>query len=154
VGPLIFKPKDAPEYNSGFLIVTVTAICAALLAIVYRYVCVWENKRRDRNGTEAFDHAYEDDLTDIKVCIGPRLVGNVLLTSTAESAVPLSIVVVSLASRGKRRCGSAKLLGRYKKSQPTPAEYNKILGVSVQVLEDSLLSEVSSRSFTFHELQI
>lgn len=122
MGPLIFKPKDAPEYNSGFLIVTVTAICAALLAIVYRYVCVWENKRRDRSGAEAFDHAYEDDLTDIKVYIGRRLIGNVLLTFTAESAVPVSAVVVSLASRGKRRCGSAKLLGRIKKIQPTPAE--------------------------------
>lgn len=40
---------------------------AAVLALVYRYVCVWENKRRDKLGNEAFDHAYEDDLTDMKV---------------------------------------------------------------------------------------
>ncbi|KAK5941166.1 hypothetical protein PMZ80_006443 [Knufia obscura] len=66
VGPLIFKPADAPEYNSGFLIVTVTSIVAGLLAVVYRYVCIWENKKRDRAGAEAFDHAYEDDLTDMK----------------------------------------------------------------------------------------
>ncbi|KAK5080029.1 hypothetical protein LTR70_009039 [Exophiala xenobiotica] len=65
-GPLLFKPKDAPEYNTGFTIVTITAIAAALLAIVYRYVCMWENKRRDNNCAEAYDHAYEDDLTDRK----------------------------------------------------------------------------------------
>lgn len=35
---------------------------------MYRFYCIWENKRRDRTGTaEAFDHAYEDDLTDRKV---------------------------------------------------------------------------------------
>jgi hypothetical protein len=29
---------------------------------------MWENKKRDRTGTlEAFDNAYEDDLTDRKV---------------------------------------------------------------------------------------
>lgn len=41
-----------------------TAIAAALLALVYRFVCIWHNKRRDKEGTENFDHAYEDDLTD------------------------------------------------------------------------------------------
>jgi hypothetical protein len=36
--------------------------------MVYRVYCIWENKRRDKTGTaEAFDHAYEDDLTDRKV---------------------------------------------------------------------------------------
>lgn len=36
--------------------------------MVYRFYCIWENRRRDRTGTnEAFDHAYEDDLTDRKV---------------------------------------------------------------------------------------
>ena len=76
-GPLIFKPKDAPEYNTGFTIVTITAIAAAVLSVVYRYVCIWENKRRDRNGAEAFDHAYEDDLTDTKVCADHRSVKDV-----------------------------------------------------------------------------
>ncbi len=42
---------------------------AAGLSIVYRFVCVWENKKRDKAGTaEAFEHAYEDDLTDKTVC--------------------------------------------------------------------------------------
>ncbi|KAF1808941.1 MFS general substrate transporter [Eremomyces bilateralis CBS 781.70] len=66
VGPLVFKPKDAPRYGPGFIVVLVTAIVAAGLSIVYRLVCMWENKRRDSKGIEAFEHAYDDDLTDRK----------------------------------------------------------------------------------------
>ena len=67
-GPLLFKEKDAPQYNSAFAATTVTAIVAACCGVAYRYVCVWDNKKRDKAGTvEAFDHAYEDDLTDLKV---------------------------------------------------------------------------------------
>lgn len=36
-----------------------------VLAIAYRFACVRENKKRDRDGAEAFEHAYEDDLTDV-----------------------------------------------------------------------------------------
>jgi len=36
--------------------------------MVYRLVCIRENKRRDNTGImEAFEHAYEDDVTDKKV---------------------------------------------------------------------------------------
>lgn len=67
VGPLLFKPQDAPAYGPGFVAVLATAIAAAALAIVYRYVCIWENRRRDKSGTmEGFDNAYDDDLTDMK----------------------------------------------------------------------------------------
>jgi hypothetical protein len=35
---------------------------------VYRFVCIWDNKQRDKAGVmEGFDHAYEDDSTDRKV---------------------------------------------------------------------------------------
>lgn len=45
--------------------VVATAIAAAVLAIAYRFICIWENNRRDKTGTlEGFEHAYEDDLTD------------------------------------------------------------------------------------------
>lgn len=65
MGPLVFKPQDAPRYEPGFIVVVATAIAAAVLAIVYRFICVWENRRRDKTGTlEGFEHAYEDDLTD------------------------------------------------------------------------------------------
>ncbi|KAK4447413.1 major facilitator superfamily domain-containing protein [Podospora aff. communis PSN243] len=65
VGPLCFEEKDAPRYAPGFIIVLITALVAAGLILVYRFLCVWENHRRDKAGTlEGFDHAYEDDLTD------------------------------------------------------------------------------------------
>lgn len=67
VGPLIFKPQDAPRYEPGFIITFVTAVVAGLLALVYRYWCIMVNKKRDKTGTlEGFEHAYEDDLTDRK----------------------------------------------------------------------------------------
>ncbi|CRK20587.1 hypothetical protein BN1723_000400 [Verticillium longisporum] len=67
VGPLVFKKQDAPRYAPGFTVVVITSVIAGLLAVVYRFVCVWDNRRRDKSGvTEGFDHAYEDDLTDVK----------------------------------------------------------------------------------------
>lgn len=65
---MCFKKDDAPRYVPGFIVVVVTAIVAAVLAIAYRLMCMWTNKRRDKAGImEGFDHAYEDDLTDKKV---------------------------------------------------------------------------------------
>ena len=65
VGPLVFRPQDAPRYEHGFIVVVATAIAAGVLAIAYRFVCIWENSRRDKTGTlEGFEHAYEDDKTD------------------------------------------------------------------------------------------
>lgn len=61
----MYRPQDAPRYEHGFIIVVITAIIAGVLGLVYRFICVWENKRRDQTGTlEGFEHAYEDDLTD------------------------------------------------------------------------------------------
>lgn len=68
LGPLLFKEQDAPDYTPGFIASFITAAVAGVLILVYRVVAVLENKKRDRTGTmEAFDHAYEDDLTDRKV---------------------------------------------------------------------------------------
>ncbi|KAF2463525.1 MFS general substrate transporter [Lindgomyces ingoldianus] len=65
VGPLLFKPKDAPVYAPGFIAVLITSIIVGLLTIVYSFVCIWDNQRRDESGTmEASEHAYEDDHTD------------------------------------------------------------------------------------------
>jgi hypothetical protein len=48
--------------------VLITSLVAAGLVIVYRFVCIWDNKQRDKAGVmEGFDHAYEDDSTDRKV---------------------------------------------------------------------------------------
>lgn len=64
VGPLIFQAEDAPEYAPGFIAVLITSIVVALLAIVYRYLCIWDNENRDKSSTEGFENAFEDDLTD------------------------------------------------------------------------------------------
>lgn len=48
--------------------VVVTAIAAGILVLCYRGLCMWMNRKRDRTGVmEGFEHAYEDDLTDLKV---------------------------------------------------------------------------------------
>lgn len=45
-----------------------TAAASAGLNVLYRLICVWQNKRRDQAGImEGYDHAYEDDVTDKKV---------------------------------------------------------------------------------------
>jgi hypothetical protein len=65
----LFKEEDAPGYAPGFEAVVITSILSAALALVYRYLSMWENKRRDKAGIlEDYEHAYDDDLTDIKVC--------------------------------------------------------------------------------------
>lgn len=73
MGPLLFKPQDAPTFGPGFKAVLITASATAGLAVLYRYLCKWENNKRDKAGTlEAFEHAYEDDVTDRKVCFPNR----------------------------------------------------------------------------------
>jgi hypothetical protein len=68
VGPLLFKESDAPVYAPGFTAVVITSVIAAVLSVVYRYLSLWENKKRDKVGIlEDYEHAYEDDLTDTKV---------------------------------------------------------------------------------------
>ena len=48
-----------------------TSIAVVALSMLYRFVCIRDNRKRDETGTlEAFDHAYEDDLTD-KTVSGP-----------------------------------------------------------------------------------
>ncbi|PSR80540.1 allantoate permease [Coniella lustricola] len=67
VGPLVFRMQDAPRYIPGFVVTTITALVAGILAIVYRFVCIRNKTQRDKAGiSEGFDHAYEDDVTDKK----------------------------------------------------------------------------------------
>lgn len=47
-----------------------TTVVTAALSVVYRYLSIWENNKRDKSGTlEGYEHAYDDDLTDTKVCL-------------------------------------------------------------------------------------
>lgn len=62
----MFKEQEAPLYTTGWIVTVATSAAAVVLALVYRFVCAWENKKRDKDGQEAFEHAYEDDLTDKK----------------------------------------------------------------------------------------
>ena len=64
-GPLVYKEKDAPRYVSGFVVVVITSVVAGVIFLVYRLVCVMENRARDKSGTsEGYENAYQDDLTD------------------------------------------------------------------------------------------
>ncbi|KAK6378864.1 hypothetical protein LTS17_006567 [Exophiala oligosperma] len=65
IGPLLFKAADAPRYPKAWAVVVATSIAAAFILIFYRFLCTRENKKRDAMGAEAFEHAYEDDLTDV-----------------------------------------------------------------------------------------
>lgn len=68
IGPLLFFEKDAPRYKPAFAVVTSTSAAVAVLIQVYRFVCVAHNARRDKIGIqEDFEHAYDDDRTDLKV---------------------------------------------------------------------------------------
>lgn len=72
VGPLVFKQEDAPRYGPGFIIVVITCGISILLTVIHRYYCIWDNNKRDKAGIpEGFDHAFEDDSTDLKVRISP-----------------------------------------------------------------------------------
>ncbi|KAK5129872.1 hypothetical protein LTR08_002749 [Meristemomyces frigidus] len=67
LGPLVFKAEEAPGYRTGWITTVVTSAAAVILCIVYRAYNAWENKRRDKSGQmEAYEHAFEDDLTDRK----------------------------------------------------------------------------------------
>lgn len=64
-GPPVYKTKDAPRYVPGFITVVVTSFAAGVIVLIYRFICVWENRRRDDSGTsEGYENAYQDDLTD------------------------------------------------------------------------------------------
>lgn len=110
-GPLLFKEADAPKYIPGWRATFGTTVAALTLAVIYRYYSLWENKRRDRDGVmEAFDHAFEDDLTDKKVSFSWALLSleMVVLTVMLESAVSLYHLMTcefGLCSTREKRMG-------------------------------------------------
>ncbi|KAJ5098036.1 hypothetical protein N7532_005037 [Penicillium argentinense] len=64
-GPLVYREANAPRYVPGFTTVVVTSFAAGIIMLIYRFVCVRENRKRDQSGTaEGYEHAYQDDLTD------------------------------------------------------------------------------------------
>ena len=62
---MLFTEEDAPRYEPGFTAVVITSIASVVLSFFYRFLCMYSNRKRDREGTEEnFDNAYEDDFTD------------------------------------------------------------------------------------------
>ncbi|KAK1078945.1 hypothetical protein LTR33_006808 [Friedmanniomyces endolithicus] len=65
MGPLVFLQSEKPFYTTGWIVTIATSAICVVLALVYRFVCARDNKMRDQGGvSEAFEHAYDDDLTD------------------------------------------------------------------------------------------
>ena len=101
VGPLLFEEKQAPYYTTGWITVVVTSIAAAALILSYRFFCSWENKRRDKSGTnEGFEHANDDDLTDKTVC------GSKLLTLHTKLTFPSRILSLDTSYKKNFMLGS------------------------------------------------
>ncbi|EFQ27212.1 uncharacterized protein GLRG_01707 [Colletotrichum graminicola M1.001] len=62
--PIIINDFGFSTLNSLLLTMPV----AGVLGLVYRFVCTWQNNKRDKAGiVEGYDHAYKDDLTDLKL---------------------------------------------------------------------------------------
>lgn len=68
VGPLVFRDQDAPSYAPGFITLVVTSLSTCILAITYRFSCMWTNRKRGQAGTlESYENVLDSDLTDKKV---------------------------------------------------------------------------------------
>ncbi|EMD66057.1 hypothetical protein COCSADRAFT_294534 [Bipolaris sorokiniana ND90Pr] len=66
MGPMLFKPEDAPTYAPGFIAVLATSSAAALLARVYRSLCIRDNCHHDGSGTQKCAKRTLDDVGDRK----------------------------------------------------------------------------------------
>ncbi|KAJ5578610.1 uncharacterized protein N7459_007574 [Penicillium hispanicum] len=47
VGPQIMFAREAPSYPSGFAGMLVCFACSAVIALLLRFYCIWENSKRD-----------------------------------------------------------------------------------------------------------
>ncbi|KAJ5652981.1 hypothetical protein N7507_010407 [Penicillium longicatenatum] len=47
VGPQIMFSREAPSYPSGFAGMLVCFACSAILSMLLRFYCIWENEKRD-----------------------------------------------------------------------------------------------------------
>ncbi|OQO10871.1 hypothetical protein B0A48_04172 [Cryoendolithus antarcticus] len=67
MGPLVFLQSEKPLYTTGWIVTVATSAACIVLALIYRWVCARENKKRDASGVmEGYEHAFEDDSTDMK----------------------------------------------------------------------------------------
>jgi len=64
IGPLTFRQEDAPDFIPAKIVIVVTCVVAAGLALLLRMYYMWENKRRDKKGVERVPDSEFLDLTD------------------------------------------------------------------------------------------
>lgn len=80
-----------------------TSVIAAVLVFVYRFVCLYDNRRRDATGVlEGFENAYQDDLTDKTVSPQPlpsRQQNRPDNHRILNSDIPSSIILVTMVFR-------------------------------------------------------
>lgn len=133
IGPLVFREQDAPRYKVGFIVVVASTLAAVLLLLAYRLVCLAENRKRDRAGfMESFEHAYEDDVTDLKVSFSAEGRITVLLKATlAHNRHDRTLIsdiwfrmLVSMLTRQPRRVARLPRSVRYGVQSPC------VLGIS------------------------
>ncbi|KAF7293058.1 MFS domain-containing protein [Mycena indigotica] len=64
VGPQLFKPKDAPQYIPAKIVLLVTQIASAVLALSLRLYYGWKNKEREHEGDKEIENIEWLNLTD------------------------------------------------------------------------------------------
>jgi hypothetical protein len=108
--------------------VVVTSVVAALLIIAYRFLCMWDNKRRDKSGiAEGFDNAYDDDLTDLKVCPALSLFMTIKQNADQICRTPSSVIFCShvlLESRVWWECKCGDVISRGEPESCTYSLFN------------------------------
>ncbi|KAJ7486956.1 major facilitator superfamily domain-containing protein [Mycena latifolia] len=66
VGPQLFKPKDAPQYIPAKIVVLVSQLACACLAIVLRAYYTWQNKRKDAAEAQEREAGEAKDIPNIE----------------------------------------------------------------------------------------
>lgn len=97
---MLFKKEDAPRYGPGFTTVVVTSVASILLGFFYRFLCIYSNRKRDKEGHEEnFENAYEDDFTDRTVRdlyktrpFEPKVLDSGLTIFSTEPALQIRLV--------------------------------------------------------------
>ncbi|KAH7139890.1 major facilitator superfamily domain-containing protein [Dactylonectria estremocensis] len=66
IGPFLFFPREAPEYESGFLATTICFGIATVTMMVLRVSLIMENRRRDRlqESSASAQHQQDDEISD------------------------------------------------------------------------------------------
>lgn len=67
--------REAPSYSSGFAGMVVCFACSAILSMLLRFYCIWENKKRDNIHIPS--EGFEEDR-------GPAVLASLNLTDKTD----------------------------------------------------------------------